>query len=78
MIQVKVCGITERDDAEAALDAGADAIGLNFVPGTTGKNQPLGAKKAKISAREVPASQRRTPVSLSKARNLERPVVFST
>ena len=33
-MQVKVCGITTREDAEAAIAAGADALGLNFVPGT--------------------------------------------
>ena len=29
---VKICGITRPADATAAVDAGADAIGLNFVP----------------------------------------------
>ena len=33
-MQVKVCGITTLEDARAALDAGADALGLNFVPGS--------------------------------------------
>jgi phosphoribosylanthranilate isomerase len=28
---VKICGITHRADAVAAVDAGADAIGINFV-----------------------------------------------
>jgi len=33
-IRIKICGITHADDARAAVDAGADLIGLNFVPGT--------------------------------------------
>ena len=32
-VRVKICGITSPDDAQAAVDAGADLIGLNFVPG---------------------------------------------
>jgi tryptophan synthase beta chain len=31
---VKICGVTGSDDIAAAVRAGADAIGLNLVPGT--------------------------------------------
>ena len=31
-IRIKICGIVHPDDAEAAVQAGADLVGLNFVP----------------------------------------------
>jgi len=33
-IRIKICGMKYPDDARAAVDAGADLIGLNFVAGT--------------------------------------------
>ena len=32
MFRIKICGITTPEDGLAAVDAGADAIGLNFCP----------------------------------------------
>jgi phosphoribosylanthranilate isomerase len=32
MFTIKICGITRPEDAQATVEAGADAIGLNFYP----------------------------------------------
>jgi phosphoribosylanthranilate isomerase len=32
VFQVKICGVTNLEDAECCVEAGADAIGLNFYP----------------------------------------------
>lgn len=33
-LQVKICGVRRPEDARAAVEAGADAVGLNFFPGS--------------------------------------------
>jgi phosphoribosylanthranilate isomerase len=39
-VLVKICGVTNRGDAEAAIDAGADLVGFVFVPGTPRAVEP--------------------------------------
>ncbi|MDE2485492.1 MAG: phosphoribosylanthranilate isomerase [candidate division NC10 bacterium] len=52
MLRVKMCGITSDDDAWAAVEAGADALGFIFVEGTPRYIEPEAA--AAIVARMPP------------------------
>ncbi len=43
--RIKVCGITNLEDARAAVDLGADALGFIFVPDTPRYIEPEAAKR---------------------------------
>ena len=51
MTRVKICGITSREDAWAAVEAGADALGFIFVEGTPRWIEP---KEAAAITMEMP------------------------
>lgn len=44
MVRVKICGITSRQDAFAALDAGADALGFNMIATSPRRISPPAAR----------------------------------
>ncbi|MCE5203337.1 MAG: phosphoribosylanthranilate isomerase [Actinomycetia bacterium] len=48
--RVKICGITNPTDAEAAVEAGADALGVVLAPG----RRQVGIEQASWALRDVP------------------------
>ena len=58
-IWVKICGIATLEDASCAVDAGADAIGLNLVAGSPRRIEP---SLARSIARAV--AEKVTPVAV--------------
>jgi phosphoribosylanthranilate isomerase len=51
-VKVKICGITSVGDAEAAVEAGADALGLMFYPGSP---RHISMETAQTIERQLPA-----------------------
>lgn len=52
MFRIKICGITRVDDARLALEAGADAIGLNFYPASPRYVTPDAAREIAAAVSE--------------------------
>jgi phosphoribosylanthranilate isomerase len=52
-IVVKICGVRTPDDARAAVDAGADLLGVNFVPTSP---RAVDVATARALARAVPST----------------------
>ena len=47
LFRIKICGVTTPADAALAAAAGADAVGLNFVPGSPRAIDPVRAREAR-------------------------------
>jgi len=45
MVRVKICGITNLEDARASIDAGAHALGFNFYPPSPRYIEPSAARR---------------------------------
>ena len=69
-IRIKICGITHPDDAEAAADAGADLIGLNFVTSSPSCLEPRAA--AAISERVAGRVERVAVFQDAESEEIER------
>ena len=59
VFRIKICGVTSVSDALAAVEAGADAIGLNFYSGSP---RCIGVQEAKLIADAVSAEVDRVGV----------------
>ncbi len=66
-VQVKICGVTRVDDALAAVDAGADLIGLNFYPPSP---RYAGLERAVAISRAVAGHAKLVGVVVGAAREL--------
>ena len=65
-VAVKICGVTNASDANAAFDAGADLLGFNTWPGTK-RYVDLAANAAWIAELPVPRVALLVNASLSEA-----------
>ena len=57
--KIKICGVTNSTDAKLVADAGADAIGLNFFPGSKRFVKPSNAREL---VKQLPSTVKRVGV----------------
>lgn len=73
-MMVKICGITRREDAEAAVEAGASALGFVFVPSSPRYVTPERAADLGegLAVLKVGVFENETPASLQEKIGLAR------
>ena len=64
-MMIKICGITNRDDALAAVDGGASALGFNFYPPSPRYIEP---ERTREIAAGIPAGVLRVGVFVNESR----------
>src|SRR5450432_3321262 len=64
MTWIKICGITNREDAQVAVRAGADALGFVFYPKSP---RYIDVENVKAMAAEVPANVEKIGVFVGQA-----------
>lgn len=72
--RIKICGITNREDAEAAVEFGADALGFIFVPDTP---RYVGDRAAELT-RDLPPFIARVAVCADAEQARAVPTEFDT
>jgi phosphoribosylanthranilate isomerase len=74
MVNVKVCGITKLEDAEKALEFGADVLGFNFYPPSP---RFVGPEAARAILKKLPDGTCSTALFVNEPRERVRAVLRS-
>lgn len=72
MVKVKVCGITSLQDAEKALEFGADALGFNFYPPSP---RCLTPEKARAMLQQLPLERCKIAVFVNESKARVREIL---
>jgi len=66
-MKVKICGITSLEDAQAAVDAGADMLGFNFADEAKSKSRYIDPDEARRIIAQLPEGVETVAVTVNEA-----------